>query len=1328
LRSHESLLDGDADVSRAWGIALLTIALVCASWIGVSSELILRELPSAARATSAASAVNSQATQDPGDGFTGCLHCHAGIEDMHPAAELSCVDCHGGNSSARLKLVAHVEKPKLAERGDERVPALDRHLAWRRFVNPMDMRVVKRTCGMCHADMVHDLELSLHGTTAGHLSDGFYEMGLLDKRGSKYSVFPVRAHGDEIGEVEQLVQVPAYRSGREDELASHYMDLARKECMQCHLYSPGRAVDGRIGFDGDYRGDGCAACHVTYGVDGLSDSADRSVKRNEPGHPLRHSMTRAPTTQTCTTCHYGDASIGMHFRGLSQLPPGAAGGPEIPGTTNSPLHRQFLLNDPAVVPPDVHHENGMHCIDCHTQADVMGDGKLHGQMEYQVEVSCEDCHGSFEARAKLHTERGTPLEHMFEEAGEVFLRSKVDGKVHRVKQVVNVLDPEHNDFNDEGARAMNSDHGKLECYTCHAGWNVNFLGFHFYRNEQLSQLDLLSGVRTPGRVTTQEKVFSSWKSFYAGWNEAGRVAPYLTGFSTMGTVDDSDGKRILDQVMPVTAAGLSGMTMVHHQLHSTRPTARSCVECHRSSSTWGMGSINFRLARQLAFVADRRGIEIVALNRGQLSASTPLAKIVLPDVIDIEVDCDSLQGHAQYIYATEGGRGIHVVDVRDPVRPDRVAFIESISPRGMALHGDHLLVADGIGGLKIYDVSEPEKIRRVGLLPMFDAHEVFVLWPYAYVADGPGGLAIVDIRAPIAPRLVSSMKTTPRQGGISAAIDVDVLFQYSRPMADMNGLPIDERHPARLLIAVADEDAGLILIDGTEATHPRVVYPVPNPDGRSNARNNITTRGLAIASHVDVAGPQGGERTLERDYAYVLEESQVGNQQRSFLRTIDITNPARPEARGRVQAGFSTEMIVSAAVYNQPFLQRILFTPGDQGVFCSDASVSLEPSQLGTLAGIRDAYVVALEEFPLDQMVAADGRPLKDISHPKSRWFGRGEIGRLLDVPGEVIGTITEDSELPLPPGGGARQFFKQLDRDRSGLLTGKEYSMAGGRAGDQNEDGRITLFELAQMGGAFGGRDTRAPEADEPVFLTTRVDPDGDLARLLDGVNAYDYDADNDRALNRKEMTRAFFDALDLDGDNKLTIAELSRSPGSLRQLRYGDLAALDMFEDRDRSRGGTVSVREYKLRDIDWNALDENGNGIIQLQVNPTPYERRQGIVGARSEWPTRKVAQSALPPLITADRLLAVLDSDKDGRLSNRELRKRPELFRELDRDGNGYADPDEIARRVNLVTQVGVDVTAESFEDRWDLDGDGRVRAEELPDGAAAALLRVDKRRE
>jgi len=940
----------------------------------------------------------------PGSG--GCLTCHDGIEDMHPAAKLGCVDCHGGDAEATKKLAAHVQ-PQRKPETDESVADLKSDPAYRRFVNPMDLRIADTTCGDCHAEAVRWLKTSLHGTTAGHLSDGFYEMGLLDEKGSVYGVFGVPGRMAEPGgEVDKLVQIPAYKARARDQLATHYTDLPRKECMQCHLWSEGRAVRGRVGFDGDYRGQGCAACHVEYAVNGLSDSADRAAVRNEPGHAARHTMT-APSTQTCSTCHYGDASIGLNFRGLSQLPPGAPGGPEIPGTTDAPLNRQFYLSDNAITPPDLHHASGMHCIDCHTVSDVMGDGKLHGQMEHAVEISCQACHGKFDEISNLKTERGTPLENLFKDDGEVFLRSKVTDKVHKVTQVKHVIDPARPEYNREGARAMTGQHGKVECYTCHSGWNVNFLGFHFYRNEQLSQLDVISGGRTPGRVTTQEKVFATWKSFYAGLNEEGRIAPYLTGFSTMGTVDDRDGTRILDQEMPVTTEGLSGMTMVHHQLHTVRPTARSCVECHRSSSTWGMGSPNFRLSRQLAFVADRRGVEVVALNRGQLASSTALAKIVLPDVVEIEIDADALQGHAEYLYVAEGGRGIHVVDVRNPSNPERVAFIESVGPRGMELAGDFLYSADGIGGLRVYDVSTPAEIRRVAVVPMFDAYEVKIQWPYAYVSDGPGGLVIVDIRAPISPRVVSGLALSKDEQSEPKAIDVATLFQYSRPLVDGEEAPLPWRTEARHLCAVIDEYDGLFLIDVTEPTHPEVVFPKAPPPGVSISRGGGNSgrfqfRGVELLSHVDIATPQGGERTGEHDYVYLLEERVQGNAQRlSYIRTIDVSDLSNVRTVGRVEAGAATEMIVPAAFFNAPFLQKVMFTPGQDGVFATDVSVSAEPNQLGAFVGLRSAYVVAVEEFPLDKMLDEDGKRLKDVSHPGSRWMYKAEIEHLLDVPND---------------------------------------------------------------------------------------------------------------------------------------------------------------------------------------------------------------------------------------------------------------------------------------------------------------------------------------
>ncbi len=1254
---------------------------------------------------------------------SGCLTCHAGIEEMHPEAELTCVDCHGGDGAARTKAQAHPPRAQ-REAGDERVAGMTEDLTWRRFENPMDLRVAATTCGPCHESEVGRVRTSLHATTAGHLSDGYYESGVTKRKGSQFGVFAVPSHLAEKGDIEELFQVPAFReSGERESLGTHYADLARKECLQCHLWSEGRAVEGRVGFDGDYRGEGCAACHVPYALDGLSESGDRSAPQAEPGHPRAHVMTRAPTTDTCTSCHYGDASIGLNFRGLSQLPPGAPGGPEIPGTTDALRNRQFYLDDPSMVPSDVHHERGMHCIDCHTENDVMGDGRLYGSMEHAVEIACTDCHGTFQAVATLRTQRGTPLAHLRRKDGGVVLKSKVDGREHVVPQVVHVLDPKRPEYNERAARAMTGEHAELACHLCHSAWNPNFMGFHFDRNESLTQLDLLSGQRTKGRVTTQEKVFSSWKSFYAGLDESGRYAPYLTGFSTMGTVRDESGAVILDQELPVTAAGLSGLTQIHHQMHTIRGTSRACVECHRSSATWGLGSVNFRLGRQLAFVADRRGLEVVAIDRAQVSASVPIAKLVQPDIVDLALDCDPLQGFARRVYVAEGYRGVHVVDVRDPAQPRREQFVATVQPGGMVVAGEHLYLADGAGGLRIFRIEDSGRLAPLSRLPTFDARDVHVQWPLAYVADGLGGVLVVDVRKPAEPKLVGGARMSSDPARADAAASVTMLFQNSRPVAE-DGVVADRRTPARALLCVLDEREGLVLFNATEPAALEKLWPPSEERSRAQRRQGAF-RGLSVRSHVDLAEPQGGSRTREGDFAYVLVETDADNADpQSRLLVLDVTEPRRVRSVAALPAGESTEMLAVGAYYNAPFLQPIALAPGSDGVVATDVSVSAEPRQLGVLGGLRECYAIALEEFPLDRMLDEAGRLLKDVSHVGSRWLTLAEIERLMLVPSNLLGNGAPRTASEIP-GAGARMHFSACDSDRSGVLEGEELRRAGSGL-DVDGDGRVLLRDLAPLAGLVELDRTEA-EAGAPAFLETRVDRDGDLARLFDGLSPLEFDDDRNRKLDRGELSRVLLAALDLDGDRSLSLDELSRHPGELRQLRLGGEVAKVRFARLDANGDGRIQSKELKLADEELLALDVDRSGFVELgPVSSRDWEAR-GHFARGSEWPTRRAVALSLSPRITLEALLETFDVDRDGALGARDLKTRPGLLEELDLDRDGTAEPEELVGRVRLVQSQGVEAAPDGFVERWDLDGDGSVEERELPELVRRVLARRRERR-
>lgn len=951
----------------------------------------------------------------------GCIRCHAGIEEMHPGYPLSCVDCHGGDGNAATKEAAHV-LPKVPPPGDERVLPENHDLAWQRFVNPSNLRVAETVCGDCHDSEVHDVRKSLHGTTAGHLSDGYYENGLSRSKRTGWSVFAERDEDGTVppGALGSTQQVPGMgTSGSRSAIETHYSDLPRKACMHCHLWGEGRAVRGRVGLDGDYRGEGCAACHVTYADDGRSRSADPTVDKLEPGHPIAHRMTSAIPTQTCTRCHYGDASIGLSFRGMAQLMPGMPAGPDVPGTTATLLNGTYYVQDKDLTPPDVHHQRGMHCIDCHGYVDTMGDGNIWPNMDHAVSIECTSCHGTIDRVSDMTDSRGNRVSNLEREGDNWFLRSKVTGARHPVVQAKHVVDPKRPEYNPRAAEAMTGDHGRLECYACHSGWNVNFFGFHFDRNEQFTQLDLISGRRTPGRVTTQEKVFGTFSQFRLGFNHEGMVAPYMVGFSTIGSFHDDKGNTLLRQGLPVTAAGLSGVSLIPHQTHTTRPEARSCVECHRSPTTWGLGGSSHRLTREFAWAVDRRALHTIAVDGRQLARTLPVADLELPAAgRALALRVDPVQARATHAYVGLEDGALATVDLRNPVAPKLLAQERVLSdPRRMVAQGDWLFVADGPGGVSVLDLTQPAAPKLVATLPTTEARAIAVAWPWLLVADGPGGLLVCDIADPRNPSVLSSVDLNEERSVPNDATDVAVLFQHSRTKAaDELGERI-ERSPARHLAFVAAGLDGAAIVDFTEPSRPVLLQGQPQRAAFTGNRNDV--RGVAVSSQFDIGSAGGGIRSQERDYLYLVEDYGNDDNRQRRVRAVDVTDPLRPRTvEGGPRVGTGTGQLRMVRAYNQPFLQHFVVAVGAGG-----SGTVLDASRMAT--GLRDAAVwadlpgvadLAFEEFVFDRLLDERGRWEKDISHEDCRYLTRDEILKVLRTP------LDKDSATrgrgPTTPGG----------------------------------------------------------------------------------------------------------------------------------------------------------------------------------------------------------------------------------------------------------------------------------------------------------------------
>ncbi len=949
-----------------------------------------------------------------------CTNCHVGIEKMHKMP-LACTVCHGGDGKADTKEKAHV-KPRKPLPNDERVLPRDfDDVAYLRFVNPTDLRAVSESCGGCHGDVIDHLETSLHASTAGHLSDGLYENGVTKKKEESYSIF-------RLGGLRQIPEFKTPTKAKQDEFAAHYLDLPRKACMQCHLWSEGRAVEGRLGMDGDYRSQGCAACHVTYADDGLSRSADPTIPKLEPGHPLTHEFTTRPPTDTCTRCHYGDASIGLSYRGLAQLAPGMPAGPDVKGTTASRLNGVFYLKDPGVNPPDIHHEKGMHCIDCHTAGEVMGDGKVYTKMEQAVEIECADCHGTFTDRATLVTSRGTKLEHMKRLAdGRIVLTSKVTGKEHPVPQTVDAIAK-----NPRAAAAMRPEHARLECYACHSGWSPNFFAFHFDRNEQFTQLEILSGERTPGRVTTQEKVFATFRNFYLGWSPEGEVSPFMVGFSTMGTVHAKDGRLLLDQALPVTAAGLYGMSLVHHQLLTVRPTGRACVECHRAGETLGLGSPNFRLAREFVVLATGRGLETVAFDRANVEKSVAMATLELvppppmaegegeaeqdapPRIRGLAVATDPVRAElklAAVVRAPAAGAGpggaggepgaLVIVDLRNPAFPEVAAEVPLPDARDVAIEGRRAYVAAGTEGLVVVLLAEPARPKVIGRVKAagFDARKLVLADFYAYVLDASSAIRVIDLGSPSAPREVAKVDLDEDPESMTAGEvapgSILTFFQYGRPRPNGKG-----RTPARRYVTTTTVYGTIRSIDATEPTAPVLL---PRAVGEERRRlQDAVFKGVAYARVFDLGSEGGGIASAERDYLYAVA-GERGNEdrQQAYLIIVDVTNPeGPPNVRGTVQV-YGAQTIAITRAYNPPFVQTFALVAGGPGAAVVDVTRSDAPMVLARLGPeeLRGVVDVAVEEMAFDRLVDWDGRPEKDISHPGARYMAREEILRILRAP-----------------------------------------------------------------------------------------------------------------------------------------------------------------------------------------------------------------------------------------------------------------------------------------------------------------------------------------
>lgn len=515
-----------------------------------------------------------------------CLTCHLGIEDIsksHPNDIFGCVVCHGGVGSDLT-----VEGAHRGLRGGANPATLD--------LAPISCASGNELIGKCHEnredpllDRPGNVPTSLMATNAGIIGIMRFQWGLEKDSDSRYGVKRISGKGKKLDKIPGEVD----EQGGLRLANSHF----RKFCASCHLWTnESREINGRLA--------GCPACHAPYGKGGKYEGGDPTIKRDEKGHPLTHTLTNAIPDERCRACHNRSARIGLNYHG--QMESAQYGTPFDRGGLKDPelSDERYVLD----LIPDIHFEKGMGCIDCHTGWDTMGDGVLYSHMEDQIEIRCEDCHGAIDQPPRtrvvkaddrivqklirssdyldlkpgetiLLTSKGRPMPHVKVVGAKIELTSKVTGKQHPVT----VITGKKNAHGIIG-------HKRMECDSCHSAWTPQCYGCHQLLDMKRQAKDRISNKVSKGGWVEGRSYFRFERNIL-GINSRGKVGLLVPGCQVWNSVIDEKGAIMggYDSRIVELKNNMSSIAVGPIHPHTTRTETPDCAYCHLEPKAMGLG-------------------------------------------------------------------------------------------------------------------------------------------------------------------------------------------------------------------------------------------------------------------------------------------------------------------------------------------------------------------------------------------------------------------------------------------------------------------------------------------------------------------------------------------------------------------------------------------------------------------------------------------------------------------------------------------------------------------------------------------------------------------
>ncbi|MEK6674576.1 MAG: hypothetical protein AABZ47_02855 [Planctomycetota bacterium] len=584
---------------------------------------------------------------------------------------------------------------------------------------------------------------------------------------------------------------------------------------------------------------------------------------------------------------------------------------------------------------DIHLERGMHCVDCHFEQDVHGDGSLYGEVRNAIEIDCIDCHGTIKQRSTLASsgpaggndlgKLQTPFGRRFDRRGKrLYQRSAMDpNQEWEIPQLVDIVDPASPRYNAKAAYAKTLRRGvgggddwgnpgcpesglahsneNLSCYACHTSWMTSCFGCHLpmrsnFRMPMLhNEGEWLRNFTTYNFQVLRDDVFMIGKDSTA---KGGKVAPVRSSSAVVVGSQNANREWAYSQQQTVSSEGFSGQAFNPHFPHAVRTTeTRSCTDCHVSAANdnnaWmaqlllqGTNLVNF-MGRYIYVAEGDHGFEAV----GVTEADEPQAVI----------------GGYLHSLAYPEQHKRHLARDRKLELAYEHKMSDGLFPVGgeildLQVRGEYLYTARGKAGFYAYDIANidnkgfSERMVTAPVSPL--GQSLHVKTKYATCVASPTTLAVDPTRTRFTfdmEKPLGTMLEPAAPWHINQEQAIHPLYAY---------LYVTDLYEG--LVVIGDKRNGVgTLLDGNPTNNFLRRALAFNPDGILNGAVYMTLaghwayiccdRGLVI---VDLSNP------LEPRVAAQIESPQIDNPRavavqfryafvtdRDGLKVVDITDP-----------------------------------------------------------------------------------------------------------------------------------------------------------------------------------------------------------------------------------------------------------------------------------------------------------------------------------------------------------------------------------------------------------------------------------------------------